>query len=171
MYSDVVASATKSRIVKIVLQTTLTFLGTYSTPRHIQTWTGKFNQTSHLKAKRGCVCACLYVSSNIIYYMTRRKKDRKVFTIKMFTNSNRDNSESKMCTIPKPLMDRFGQCESSQFTIHGDDRTSVQEVEHQLTENRMVLFLHILTGHVHHMFGLVIDQYQPLPEYFGEDAP
>lgn len=59
--------------------------------------------------------------------MTRWKKDSTVFVVRMFKSVNRDGSESKMCTIPRPLADRFGACESLRFTIT-DGRVCVEGV-------------------------------------------
>lgn len=49
--------------------------------------------------------------------MTTWKKDETVFQVKVFVLNNRDGSQTRMCTIPSPLMKRFGECDKVQFEI------------------------------------------------------
>lgn len=60
--------------------------------------------------------------------MTRWKKDGTVFTVRLFKTRNRDGSESKMCTVPKPLVDRFGPCESLRFEVGHDGTVTVEGI-------------------------------------------
>lgn len=60
--------------------------------------------------------------------MTKWKKDETVFPVKVFTLNNRDGSCTKMCTIPSPLVKRFGECDRVQFEITRDGLVMVGPV-------------------------------------------
>lgn len=61
--------------------------------------------------------------------MTSWKKDETTFEVKVFTLNNRDGSRTRMCTIPSPLMRRFGEPERMRFEVMGDGTVRVGPAE------------------------------------------
>lgn len=60
--------------------------------------------------------------------MPRWKKTATEFKVNLFKSRNHDGSESKMCTVPKPLVDLFGPCGSLRFKVADDGTVTVQGV-------------------------------------------
>ena len=58
----------------------------------------------------------------------RWRRDETVFTVKLFKSTNRNGSVSKMCTVPLPLVERFGKCDSLQFEITEGGAVTVRGV-------------------------------------------
>lgn len=60
--------------------------------------------------------------------MTKWAKDETKFPVKVFTLNNRDGSKTRMCTIPSPLVKRFGECDRVQFEITGSGDVIMEPV-------------------------------------------
>ena len=52
--------------------------------------------------------------------MTRWAKDTDTYEVSLNKSTNRDGSESKICRIPKPIVDMFGDVKKIQFKIMKD---------------------------------------------------
>ena len=58
----------------------------------------------------------------------RWKHNETVFTVKLFKSTNRNGGESKMCTVPLPLVERFGKCDSLRFEVTEGGAVTVRGV-------------------------------------------
>jgi len=51
--------------------------------------------------------------------LTRWKKDAKEFDVRLSKSKNKGGSQSKICRVPKPIIDRLHDPSSIKFVIDG----------------------------------------------------
>lgn len=58
----------------------------------------------------------------------RWKRDETVFTVALCRTRNRNGGESKMCTVPLPLVERFAPCTALRFEVTKSGTVTVRGV-------------------------------------------